>query len=100
MSTGTTGEVPPYEVRCVELAAAGADGHEHVIAVGTNDPDGGETRWRLADVLAALQDGERFITPASSYDGTAELKAAPCPLCSEASVKTDPPEALGGVTQC
>lgn len=92
--------MPPYEVRCVEVAEAGADGHEHVVAIGTTDPDGGETRWPLRDVLSALQGGERFITLASPEDEPAELRQARCPLCSEASLKTDPPEALGGVSHC
>jgi hypothetical protein len=93
-------EVPPYEVRCVELMAAGGDGHQHVVAIGTTDPDGGETRWQLADVLSALRDGEQFITAPSAYDAPAELSPARCPICSEPSVRTDPPEALGGVRHC
>ena len=84
----------------MELVAAGRDGHQHVVAIGTSDPDGGETRWQLADVLSALWDGEQFVTAASADDGPAALSPARCPICSEPSVRTDPPEALGGVRHC
>jgi hypothetical protein len=67
-SADNTSELPPYVIRCVELMAAGGDGHQHVVAIGTTDPDGGETRWRLDDVLSALRDDEQFMTAASAAD--------------------------------
>jgi hypothetical protein len=92
--------LPPYEVMCIEVVEAEPEGHEHVAAIRTRDPDGGETRWPLDAVLAAVAAGERFVTPASEDDEPAPLRQATCPLCSAASLKTDPPEALGGVSHC
>ncbi len=55
-------DLPPYTIRCVEMdPAAEADGHRYVIAVPTDDPDGGETRWTLVEVIAANRDDERFM---------------------------------------
>jgi hypothetical protein len=55
------GSVPPYHVLCVETDDDAGEGHNHVSVVDTRDPDGGQTRWTIGQVIAAVRDGERFI---------------------------------------
>jgi hypothetical protein len=63
---------------------AGA-GHDHVTAIETRDPDGGSTRWRSIDVIAAIRDGERFDVAGNG--GESVLEPALCPACPRATVK-------------
>jgi hypothetical protein len=87
-------ELPPYEVVCLETdSAAGADGHDHVTAVETWDPDGGRTRWTLVQVIAAVREGEAFRAGTGSDGQAVALEPAVCPRCPLATLVVDPPEA-------
>jgi hypothetical protein len=78
--TPTVGTVPPYEVTCWERGAAGA-GHEHVLAIRTRDPDGGETRWATLEVIAAVRDGETFVVAED-----ASVQPSVCPGCASVTL--------------
>ena len=87
------GELPAYRVVCLQTDRAGAaDGHDHVTAVETWDPDGGRTRWTLVQVIAAVRDGEVFRTGEGGEGQVAVLEPAVCPRCSLATLLVDPPE--------
>lgn len=81
------GELPPYSVRCIHVdPAAEADGHQHVTAIETTDPDGGETRWSLVQVIEAVRNGERFVSEATPGGQGIELGPLVCPRCSVATL--------------
>lgn len=86
-----SGKVPPYELHCVQAdPAALADGHLHVTAIETSDPDGGTTRWSLVQVIEAVRDGEQFILREGDAGQAAELGPTVCPRCSVATLALDP----------
>jgi hypothetical protein len=85
---------PPYEVICVELEVIGQrEGHEHIAAVKTRDPDGGETRWTADQVIAAVGDGLQFLVAEDEGAGEIVLEPAVCPQCSANTLVVDPREA-------
>ena len=85
-------ELPPYEVVCVQTdTGVKADGHHHVTAVETWDPDGGRTRWTLVQVIAAVRDGEVFRAGEGGDGQVAVLEPAVCRRCSLATLLVDPP---------
>lgn len=82
------GELPAYKVVCLQTdTAAAADGHDHVTAIETWDPDGGRTHWTLVQVIAAVRDGEVF--QAGGDPMTATLEPAVCPWCPVATLVVD-----------
>lgn len=85
------GELPAYKVVCLQTdTAAAADGHDHVTAVETWDPDGGRTQWTLVQVIAAVRDGEVFQAARTGRDGQAAvLEPAVCPRCPVATLLVD-----------
>ena len=90
-STGTDGALPPYVVLSVERdAAAEAGGHSHVVGLTTRDPDGGETRWTLVQVIAAIRDGERFLMGGGGGGQSAVIEPAVCPQCPFATLIVEP----------
>jgi hypothetical protein len=92
--------LPPYEVVCVQLRQTNATGHAHVAGITTRDPDGGETSWTFAQVIAALLSGERFAVAHEDGRESATLTHDVCPTCSVPSLQTEPIEALASVTRC
>lgn len=87
MDTARSGKLPPYAVRCVVLdPTAEADGHHHVTAIETSDPDGGETRWSLVQVIEAVRSGERFVSAETPDGRGTELGPMVCPRCSIATL--------------
>ena len=85
------GEVPPYVVRRVETdPVAAAAGHHHVSGVDTVDPDGGETHWTLVQVIAAVREGERFVTGGGQRGQAEDLEPSVCPRCRLVSLSVLP----------
>ena len=79
--------LPPYSVRCLDLDPVGqADGHRHVTAIETWDPDGGQTRWTLVQAIEAVRDGERFVTEGGADGQLVELAPTVCPQCAVATL--------------
>lgn len=76
------GALPPYLVTRIEMRQAGT-GHDHVVAIETEDPDGGATRWELAPLLAALRNGERFMVAPTEDGEEGELTVRRCDGCTE-----------------
>jgi hypothetical protein len=76
-------DVPPYDVMCIERENSAGKGHDHVIAVETRDPDGGQTRWATVEVIAAVREGERFTV---GDEPTASLEPAICPACANVTL--------------
>lgn len=100
MGTVVSRGVPPYSVDCVEVdASAEALGHHHVTAIGTTDPDGGQTRWTLVDVIAAVRDGERFIV-AGDGGQAAELGPTVCPRCHMSTLTIEGRDGLEPLRRC
>ena len=88
------GDLPAYRVVCLEIdIAAEADGHDHVTAINTWDPDGGRTRWTLVQVIAAVRDGEAFHAGKGGDGQAAVVEPAVCPRCPVATLLANPPEA-------
>jgi hypothetical protein len=83
----STGEAPPYVVVRFYQDPEAAPGHDHVTAVETRDPDGGTTRWRSIDVIAAIRGGERFVVEEDGDDRGSILEPALCLVCPRATVK-------------
>ena len=82
-------DVPPYVVTCLEQDSTAGAGHDHVVAVETRDPDGGSTRWRTVDVIAAARGGERFVV--GKVEGEpASLQPAVCPTCAMVTLMVSP----------
>jgi hypothetical protein len=79
-------DAPPYVVTCIEADRSAGVGHEHVVAIETQDPDGGQTRWSTAQVLAAVREGEHFLTA----DGRTSLELAACPRCATVTLAVSP----------
>jgi len=95
-TSGALGELPPYSVRCIDVdPVAEADGHYHVVAIETSDPDGGVTRWSLIQVISAVRDGERFKLDAGDGVQAVELEPAVCPRCSMATLTPAGPSDAG-----
>ena len=82
-------DAPPYVVTCLEVDRAAGEGHEHVAAIETRDPDGGQTRWTTIQVIAAVREGERFLV-GESGDARASLEPAACVGCDTATLKVPP----------
>ena len=78
---------PPYEVTCLEEDESAGEGHSHVVAVETTDPDGGQTRWPTVEVIAAMRDGVLFTVGESERS---TLEAAVCPKCETATIAVGP----------
>ena len=78
---------PPYLVTCLEADLAAGEGHDHVVAVETRDPDGGQTRWVTVEVIAAVRDGERFVVDGGRQTA---LEPAICPGCATVTLSVGP----------
>lgn len=90
-------EVPPYEVGCLDTdRGPEASGHRHVTFVETRDPDGGSTRWSCVQVIAAIEDGERFVVAEDGRGALILLRPGSCPACEVATLVTDPADAQPG----
>lgn len=90
-------EVPPYEVGCLEMdRAPEGSGHQHVTFVETRDPDGGSTRWTCVQVIAAIEDGERFVVAEDGHGAQTLLEPGRCPACASATLVTNPADAQPG----
>jgi hypothetical protein len=85
-SVDVTDPLPPYLVIDLERDPDATPGHDHVVAVATRDPDGGETRWSGAEVLAAMRGGERFVVAEDGRGGETLLEPATCPACDAVTV--------------
>ena len=83
-------DAPPYVVVCISSDADAGEGHDHVEAVETRDPDGGITRWRAADVIAAIRDGQRFVVEDGERTSAVSLEPAVCPACARVTILVDP----------
>jgi hypothetical protein len=82
----SSGEGPPHVVVRIERDPPAGAGHDHVFAVETRDPDGGSTRWRSSDVIAAIREGERFVVE-DEHGRESVLEPALCPVCPRVTVK-------------
>ena len=92
--TSGGGELRAHEVVCLQTdPTAEADGHEHVSAIETWDPDRGRTRWTLVQVIAAVREGETFHAGSASGGQAGVIDPAVCPRCRFATLVVDPPEA-------
>jgi hypothetical protein len=90
----STQSVPWYVVLSVEKdQALEATGHSHVVGLSTRDPDGGETRWTLVQVIAAIRDGERFVVGRDTDERAAVMEPAICPQCPMSTLVVETPAA-------
>jgi hypothetical protein len=85
-TSARTDDMPPYEVVDVHYADV-PGGHEHVAYVETSDPDGGETRWTQAEILAAVRQGERFVLTQGGVVTDTTLEVATCPACPQPTLR-------------
>ena len=92
---------PPYEVLLLEEDPDQGEEHQHIIAIQTRDPDGGQTRWAAVQVISALQMGERFVVDDGDGQARSVLEPAVCPACEKLTIAVsaggaDVGSALGG----
>lgn len=80
-----TDDWPPYLVLAISRDDSAGGGHDHVMAVDTRDPDGGETRWGIQELIAAIRDGERFAVESEGASG-GHLQPSSCPACSRTTL--------------
>jgi hypothetical protein len=76
-------------VTLLEEDRAAGEGHVHVVAVETRDPDGGQTRWPTVEVIAAVRDGARFVMGGRDR-AHASLQPAICPGCATVTLVVTP----------
>ncbi len=87
----------PYEVLCVSFDEYGAEvGHRHLRAMDTRDQDGRQTRWGVAEIMAALRVNARFVVERGEGD-EAKLGLGLCPACPFMTLRFEPP---GDVPAC
>ena len=82
-------DAPPYVVTCLDRDAEATEGHSHVVAIETHDPDGGQTRWTSAQVVAAIESGERFVVGEDGDGSEGLLQPTSCPSCGAATLSAD-----------
>jgi hypothetical protein len=65
--------------------------HAHIVAVGTGtNPDKADQRWKLDEVLAAMDRGDRFYTVSPSTGKTALVEKYACLKCSRTFIRSTP----------
>ena len=84
-------EAPPYVVVCFIEDPEASDGHDHVAAVETRDPDGGTTLWSPVDVISAIRQGDRFVLEGGDGGSQPRLEPGVCPACALVTLTVDPP---------
>ena len=82
--------VPPYEVLLLESDPNQGEEHQHIIAIQTRDPDGGQTRWAAVQVISALQTGEQFVVDEGDGQKRSVLEPAVCPACEKLTISVGP----------
>ena len=83
-------EAPSYVVTCLERDMTAGDRHDHVLAVETRDPDGGETRWSTVEVIAAVRGGEHFVVAVEGRDERISIEPAICTRCATVTLSVSP----------
>jgi hypothetical protein len=65
--------------------------HAHIVAVGTGtDPNQANTRWTLAQVIAAINRGEVFYTYGERSQKVALVRVVACPTCGHSIIRSAP----------
>lgn len=73
---------PPHEVLCVGYDEVSASsGHRHLRYLEAVDPHGTQTRWQVAQILAAMRSGERFVAGSGGGRPATTLELGLCPAC-------------------
>jgi len=62
--------------------------HAHIVELGTGDSGGYTRRWRLAEVIAAIGQGDTFYTLSSSTGRDASVQAVNCPVCGHMIIRS------------
>ena len=72
-----------YRVVCSEQVPAAAHSRNaKIVAVGTgSDPDRASQRWTVAEVVNAMQRGDRFYTQGKASGRVAWVEKYWCPAC-------------------
>jgi hypothetical protein len=83
-------EPPPYVVVCFEIDSSAGEGHEHVLAVETRDPDGGTTRWGTSQAIDAVRAGERFVVDEEPEQPSTAFEPGICPGCATVTLAIGP----------
>lgn len=75
---------PRRRIVCTKRAIiADPTPHPHIVGVGTGERhDWADMRWRLDQVLAAMEEGDVFYTQSAGGD-TAEIETYVCPRCGD-----------------
>ena len=65
--------------------------HAHIVAVGTGtDPNKADTRWSLAEVLAAMDRGDVFYTQGEQSAKIALVEKYQCSRCNRIYIRSTP----------
>ena|ERR1700675_1229818 len=72
-----------YRIVCTTQVPVSAPTlHAHIVNVGTgDDPESYSKYWTLAEVLAAMDNGDTFYTIGVASGQRAEVKKVLCPSC-------------------
>jgi hypothetical protein len=75
-------ELPPHVVLCVGYDDVGAtSGHRHLRYLEAVDPGGMRMQWQLAQIVAAMRNGERFVAGGGGGRPATTLELGLCPVC-------------------
>ena len=68
-----------YQVQCTEQSNPGAQGHGHILAVGTGTTSSRpDQRWTVEEVRRAIWNGHRFYTVSPSTRRIANVERYDC----------------------
>jgi hypothetical protein len=63
----------------------------HIVAVGTGTSASKYDRyWTLSEVLAAMEDDDKFYTFGETSRKTADVEKYKCPFCSRTHIRSSP----------
>jgi hypothetical protein len=76
------------QIVCVDRGEFSPD-HRHITLAGTGDASGWDTPWTVAEVRAAIADGDRFYTVSPATHKTADVEPFDC-SCSAKTIRSNP----------
>lgn len=88
-----------HQVTCADVDMTAGAGHEHVVRIGTSQPDGSRRRWTLVEVVTAWRAGEIFSIE-SQANHSVELRPSVCPRCQLVTIAAEPTDAIQRLPAC
>lgn len=92
LEPGRRASMPSFRIVCtVQLPAGQQPTHAHIVEIGTGDNPAMPTlRWSVAEVVAAIQQGNTFYTESPSTGRRALVEPFWCPFCFRQTLRSAP----------